>query len=323
MHHVGVVLFIYKIRFCDFLPSTYAPNRGPVLKRLLVTGASGFLGYNACRAAVAEGFDVFGAYLSRPVSIDKVTFARLDCTDPVAVRRTMESVRPDAVIHCAAMPDPNSCELNPEDSRRVNVHASINVANACRGSGASLVYTSTDLVFDGEHAPYRETDPLGPVNTYGRHKAEAEAGMRRAYPDVTVCRMPVMFGDPGPASKSFIQPLMKNLRQGATIKLFTDEIRTPVSGKTAARGLLLCLDKKGETFHLGGRRPISRYDFGLLLCRAIGAIPALVLAVSRTTSTAPASRARDVSLISDKAYALGYDPGPLEDQLQELECIKV
>jgi dTDP-4-dehydrorhamnose reductase len=292
------------------------------MKTILVTGASGFLGWNVCRVAAAAGWDVVGAYLSHPLSIDKVTIVSLDCTDSAAVRRTMDSVRPDAVIHCAAMPDPNACELNPENSRRVNVHASITVAEGCRAHGASLVYTSTDLVFDGEHAPYGEMDAQGPVNTYGRHKAAAESGMRRAYPDVIVCRVPVMFGDPGPVSKSFIQPLMKNLRQGAAIKLFTDEIRTPVSGKTAAQGLLLCVDKKGETFHLGGRQRISRFDFGLLLARAIGADESLVTPVSRTTITAPAPRARDVSLVSDKAYALGFDPKPLEVQLQELDCIK-
>jgi dTDP-4-dehydrorhamnose reductase len=293
-----------------------------MMKTLLVTGASGFLGFNVCRAAVGAGWNVHGAYLSHPVSIDKVKPLRLDLNDPGAAGRIVGVLRPDAVVHCAAEADPNFCETRPQESRLINVRASINLAEACRAQGALLAFTSTDLVFDGEHAPYRESDPPAPVNQYGRHKAEAEVAMRTAYPGVTICRMPVMFGDPGPHSKSFIQPLLKNLRGSRRITLFSDEFRTPVSGKTAAEGLLLCVDKQGETFHLGGRRRVSRYEFGLLLCRAIGAPESLAAPMLLKENASPAPRPRDVSLASDKAFALGYDPKPLEDQLAELDCIK-
>jgi dTDP-4-dehydrorhamnose reductase len=131
-----------------------------------------------------------------------------------------------------------------------------------------------------------------------------------------------MFGDPGPCSKSFIQPQIAALRQGKQVKYFSDEYRTPVSGKTAASGLLVGLDRPAETFHLGGRERVSRYEFGLLLCRALGADASLAVPVPLKESTAPAKRARDVSLNSAKAFAFGYDPKPLEEQLRELECIK-
>jgi dTDP-4-dehydrorhamnose reductase len=292
------------------------------MKKLLVTGASGFLGWNVCRIAAAAGWNVHGAYLSHQLTIENAAMVRLDLQDPSAVRRIVGDLRPDAVIHCAAMPDPNVCEQRPEDSYNVNVLASVTLASVCGAAGVLLAYTSTDLVFDGEHAPYAENDPQGPVNVYGMHKAAAEQGMRKVCPGVTICRVPVMFGDPGPCSKSFIQPQMAALRQGTTVKYFSDEFRTPVSGRTAAQGLLLCLDKPGETFHLGGRQRVSRYEFGLLLSRAIGTPESLAVPVPRKESTAPARRARDVSLISSRAYALGYDPKPLEEQLRELECIR-
>jgi dTDP-4-dehydrorhamnose reductase len=293
------------------------------MKRLFVTGASGFLGWNVCRAAAAgAGWNVHGAYLSHPLTIDAVTLIRLDLQDPLAVQGALEKIRPDAVVHCAAMPDPNICEQRPGDSYNVNVQASIALAAACGRKGISLVYTSTDLVFDGEHAPYRETDPQGPLSVYGRHKAVAEKGMREAYCGVTICRTPVMFGDPGPCSKSFIQPQIAALRQGKQVKYFCDEVRTPVSGKTAAQGLLMGIEHPGETLHLGGPQCISRYEFGLLLCAAIGAPASLAVPVPLTQNTAPAPRPRDVSLVSDKAFALGYAPKPLEEQLRELECIR-
>jgi dTDP-4-dehydrorhamnose reductase len=293
------------------------------MKSLFVTGASGFLGWNVCRMASAAGWNVCGAYHSHPLSIDNAKTVSLDLNDSDAVWRTMVSVRPDAVIHCAAEPDPNMCETRPVESHRINVQASVTLAAACRRQGAALAYVSTDLVFDGEHAPYAENDTQSPVNVYGRQKAEAERGMRTAYPGVTVCRVPVMFGDPGPCSKSFIQAQIAALSRGEPVKYFSDEVRTPVSGATAAQGLLLCLDKPGETFHLGGRQRVSRYDFGLLLCTAIGADESLATAVSQKDITAPrAPRPRDVSLVSGKAYSLGYDPKPLDEQLAGLDCIK-
>jgi dTDP-4-dehydrorhamnose reductase len=292
------------------------------LKRLFVTGASGFLGWNVCRAAAAgAGWNVHGAYLSHPLTIDAVVLIRLDLQDPLAIQGALEKIHPDAVVHCAAMPDPNICEQRPGDSYNVNVQASITLAAACGERGISLVYTSTDLVFDGEHAPYGETDPQGPLSVYGKHKAAAEKGMREAYPGVTVCRTPVMFGDPGPCSKSFIQPQIAALRQGNKVKYFSDEVRTPVSGATAAQGLLMGTGHPGETLHLGGPRRITRYEFGLLLCAAIGVPASLAVPVPLSQNTAPAPRPRDVSLVSEKAFVLGYAPRPLEEQLRELECI--
>jgi dTDP-4-dehydrorhamnose reductase len=292
------------------------------MKTLFVTGASGFLGWNVCRAAVAAGWDVYGAYLSHPLSIDNAKTVQCDLVDGAAVERVLGELRPNAVIHCAAMPDPNVCELNPDDSYRVNVMASVGLARACAAGRIALVFTSTDLVFDGERAPYRETDAVGPVSTYGKHKVEAEKAMQQAHPAITICRVPVMFGDAGPCSKSFIQPQIVALRQGKQVKYFSDEFRTPVSGKTAASGLLLCIDKPGETFHLGGRQRVSRYEFGLLLCRALRADASLAVPTLLKEYKGPARRARDVSLTSDKAYAIGYDSKPLDEQLQELDCIK-
>jgi len=291
------------------------------VNKILVTGASGFLGWNVCCAARAS-CDVYGVYYSHQLTIDNVTMVRTNMTDEHEMRSMFERIRPDAVIHCAAIADPNTCERDPALSHCVNVEASVRLARMCKETGAAMVFVSTDLVFDGEHAPYAETDATTPVSVYGRHKLEAENSIREIYADVTVCRVPVMFGDPCPCSKSFIQPLIANLTQNKEITLFTDEYRSPVSGKTAAQALLCALLHRGETFHCGGRQRISRFDFGLLLCKAIGVDESLIKPVLQKDVVSAAKRPRDVSLVSDKIYALGYDPAGLEDQLAELLCVK-
>jgi dTDP-4-dehydrorhamnose reductase len=291
------------------------------MKKLLVTGASGFLGYNVCLAARGS-WDVFGTFLSHPVSIDKVKTLQVDCADHDPLSIVFRDIRPDAVIHCAAYPDPNLCQQNPADSYRNNVQASIAVASLCSQQGTTCVFTSTDLVFAGDKPPYDEQSATGPVNIYGEHKLAAERGMAGAYPDITVCRMPLMFGDAPAPAKSVIQPIIAALVEKRKIKLFTDEYRTPVSGQTAAQGLLLALDMSSGLLHLGGRERISRYEFGVLVAGILGRDASTIVPVLQNDQTFPAPRAKDVSLVSEKAFDLGYDPKTLEEQVRELECIK-
>jgi dTDP-4-dehydrorhamnose reductase len=291
------------------------------MRKLLVTGASGFLGWNVCRAA-RHSWDVFGIWLSHPVAVDKVKLLQADLADPEPLHGIFNDIRPDAVVHCAAYPEPDKCQLNPDVSYRINVQASLAIASLCATAGIPCVFTSSDLVFGGDNAPYDEESRPGPVNIYGEHKLAAERGMLSKYPDVTICRMPLMFGDAVAPAKSSIQPLIASLVEQRKFKLFTDEYRTPVSGATAARGLLLALEKTPRLLHCGGREHVSRYDIGVLVAKAIGKDPFNIIPALQKESTQSAPRPRDVSLVSEKAFDLGYDPKTLEEQIGELECVK-
>lgn len=288
------------------------------MKRLLITGASGFLGWNLSRLACRD-WTVHGAVHAHMIDIAGVRIHRVDLTSIRAVTECFRLIRPEAVIHAAAVANPNTCQLHPAESARVNVDASLHIAALCRDAGIPCLFTSTDLVFDGNHPPYRENDPTSPVCVYGAQKVLAEEGMVRACPDATICRMPLMFGDPGPASSSFIQPMLRTLREGGTLRLFTDEFRTPVSGRDAALGLLLVL-RKGESgiIHLGGRDRVSRHAFGVLLAEAFGIRQARLAPCRQQDVPMPAPRPRDVSLDSYRAFALGFDPAPLASSLADL-----
>ncbi len=291
------------------------------MKKLLVTGASGFLGHNVCRAA-CSAWEVFGVFHTHPVTIDKVKTLQVDLADQETFSIVFRDIRPDAVIHCAAFADPNQCQLNPDASYRANVQASITVAALCAKQDCACVFTSTDLVFAGDNPPYDEQSKPAPVNLYGEHKLAAEIGMTDAYPDVTICRMPLMFGDVPPDAKTFIQPLIAAIIDKREIKLFADEYRTPVSGATAARGLLLALEMSPGLLNLGGRERISRYEFGVRLARLLGKDAPKIVSVLQNDSAMAAPRPKDVSLVSEKSFDLGYDPKTLEEQVGELECVK-
>ncbi|MBD3240861.1 MAG: sugar nucleotide-binding protein [Chitinivibrionales bacterium] len=285
------------------------------MKRLLVTGASGFLGWNLCAEAMRQGWHVTGTVHRHVIEIPDSEVLTVDLREAGAVRRLFDRARPDAVAHLAAVSQPNACEERPEQSRELNVEATRTVAEGCAEAGVPLVFTSSDLVFDGSRAPYREDDAVSPVNEYGRQKAAAERVLAEL-DNVAVCRMPLMYGDPGPVATSFIQPWIASLRRGDELRLFVDEYRTPVSGRDAARGLLLALRRPGQRYHLGGTQRISRYEFGRCLAAAFGLNGDAIRASSQADVTMSAPRPPDVSLDSTKARReLGYAPSPIEQEL--------
>jgi dTDP-4-dehydrorhamnose reductase len=146
----------------------------------------------------------------------------------------------------------------------------------------------------------------------------AEEGVLKRYPEAAVCRLPLMFGDPGPVASSFFQSMITAMREGREVRLFVDECRTPVSGPVAARGLFLALDHVKGILHLGGKERISRYDFGLLLKKVSGLESAQLKPVRQKDMAMPAPRPRDVSLDSSKAFSLGFKPLDLAEELREV-----
>lgn len=286
-------------------------------KKLLITGASGFVGWNLCRAAAAK-WKVFGTAFTHSVEPEGATIWTIDLRDHDAVNALFEQIQPDAVIHSAAAKDPNYCQENPIESHRINVDASLSLAGICADREIPFVFTSTDMVFDGTAAPYAETAAVSPIHVYGEQKVLAEERILARYPSAAICRLPLMFGDAGPVAQSFLQPMVQQLKTGATVNLFTDEYRTPISGRVAAEGLLLALEKTQGILHLGGSERISRYEFGRLVVERFDIKNATLNACLQRDVKMAAPRPPDLSLDSAKANQLGFTPSPLAQQLKAL-----
>lgn len=279
------------------------------VKTVLVTGASGFLGWHVSRAALEAGATVIGTVRTHTRVPHGVRAQQCDLSTDGAAARLVRQARPSMVIHCAAEARPNACERDPDTSSRINVHATHALAEACTHHGVRMVFTSTDLVFDGASPPYVESDPACPVNAYGRQKAAAEREVLQADPAHVVCRMPLMYGAPSPSSGSFVQPWLEALGRGEVLSLFTDEYRCAVSVDDAAAGLLRAGEAGSGLYHLGGPEPMSRHAFGLLLAEVFGLDAGPIRAVRQAEAPMAAPRPADLTLDSSRARAdLGYAP---------------
>jgi dTDP-4-dehydrorhamnose reductase len=291
------------------------------MKKLIVTGASGFLGWNLCNAAKDE-WQVVGIHFSHEVTVSPVLMLTFDLCDFTGIDGLFKTFRPHAVVHAAAATDPNFCQQHPDQTRRINIEASEHIAGLCREYCAACVFTSTDLVFDGKNPPYSENSPVNPISAYGEQKIEAEKRMQKVNPDVLICRMPLMFGDAPEHARNHFRLLIDNIIKGNEIPLFTDEFRSFVAGCDAAKGILRFLGTQSGVLNLGGKKPVSRYDFGMTVAAALGVANPRLRACFQKDVTMPAPRPVNVTLDSSKAFSLGYDPDGLEDALQKLECIR-
>lgn len=287
------------------------------MQKLLVTGASGFLGWNVCQLAKQQ-WEVYGTYFSKAVEIPGVNLLKADIRDFEEIKQIFAEIQPTAVIHTAAQSSPNYCQLHPEECYPLNVTASWNIAGLCADYSIPCAFTSTDQVFNGVNPPYKETDPVSPISHYGEQKVNAEQGMLERYPKTAVCRMPLMFGIAPTGATSFIQPFIQILRAGKELSLFTDQFRTPASGETAASGLLLAIEKIEGIIHLGGKERVSRYEFGRLMAEVFELPQDQLKACLQEDVPMPAPRPVDVSLNSEKAFALGYQSLSLREELVAL-----
>ncbi len=225
---------------------------------LLITGGSGYLGRYLCRRTAAR-FPTYTTFLHHKSDTVAGIPHHLDITDAAAVRALVQKISPTAIIHCAAS--------NPGQNERrmlaINRDGTANIAAAAAGIGARLIHVSTDMVHNGDRAPYAASTPPTPITRYGESKAAAEAAITEIYPAAAIVRTSLIYGleemDRGTAG------FVRRLEAGETLTLFTDQLRQPVWVETLSEALLaLAIDYPAfrGILNVAGKQSLSRAEFG-------------------------------------------------------------
>lgn len=223
------------------------------MKRLLITGAEGFLGI---RTAL---------YYSSLYELITCNHSDLDITDAQTTQKLIQDWKPDIVIHCAAISDTGLCERNPSLSESVNLEGSVNIAKACQDTGAQLIYMSSDQVYNGipGNEPCPETLLLNPSTVYGRHKLQAEQAISDLLPDAIGLRLTWMYDLPDSPYK-LNRNLLVNLTHASqnheTVKAATHEFRGITNVWEVVRHLTDCTRLPGGVYNFGCENRLNSYD---------------------------------------------------------------
>ena len=183
------------------------------------------------------------------VDLIPVDLAAIDSIEPA-----LDRADPDSVIHAAAISSAEAVRLDRPRAEAINVRATRRISEWAESRRRRVVFTSTDLVFDGTRPFRREDDPAEPVLAYGQTKRAAELALA-PYRSAVVARLPLLFGLSRCGRPSFFDRAIEALRRGEPQSFFEDEYRTPLDYGSAARGLgPTRLDRRGRDHPPGGAR---------------------------------------------------------------------
>lgn len=258
----------------------------------LVTGATGFLGANM--GAFLDGrADRIGA-VRQPREPDALfdRYVASDLEDPAALVRAIEHLRPDVVLHAAAMASHEACEVDPQRARLINAWASEALARAATRAGSRFVLISTDAVFDGTRGHYSETDTAHPMSVYGQTKLEAEQLVLDST-DALVVRTN-FFGWSPTGRRSILEFFVNAMSSGEQVRGFTDFTTSSAYVQVLARALWdLCALEATGMVHLTSPDALTKYEFGAAVAEEFGLDAGLI---TPTTSDMHPPRERDISL---------------------------
>jgi len=274
-------------------------------ERLLITGGSGFLGSHIPRMST-KGFEVFATYNRHPSKIPGCDLVPLDIRDQQRVISMFERIRPDLVIHTAALANVDYCEDHAEEAWLTNVGGTENVSLASKEVGAKVIYISTDSVFDGERGMYAEEDIPAPLNTYAKTKLEGEKMVQRWLPGSIVVRTAFYGWSRNSSSKpSLAEWIVSELRERRILRMFTDVFFSPIFVDNLVE-VMMEMHYKGlrGIYHVGGRERCSKHAFGQEIAQLFLLDRSLIRPSSVMEASLRAPRPKDLSLNIAKVSAV-------------------
>lgn len=270
--------------------------------KVLVTGVNGQLGFDVVNELNKRGHESVG-----------VDISEMDVTDAANVKRVMNNVKPDAVVHCAAWTAVDAAEdkENIDKVRAINYFGTKYIAEECKKLDCKLIYISTDYVFDGQGTKPWEPDckDYNPLNVYGRTKLEGELAVAESLEKYFIVRIAWVFGLNG---KNFIKTMLNVGKTHKTVRVVNDQIGTPTYTYDLARLLVDMVEsEKYGYYHAtneGGY--ISWFDFTKEIFKLAGYDTEVIPVSTAEYGLSKAARPFNSRLDKSKLVQNGFKPLP-------------
>ncbi len=288
--------------------------------KVFVTGVAGQLGHDVMNELAKRNIEGIGTDLAAEyagiqdgTAVTKMPYVSMDLTDAEAVRKTVEELQPDVIVHCAAWTavDAAEEEENKVKVQAVNVGGTQNIANAAKLVDAKVVYLSTDYVFDGQGEEPWEPDckEYAPLNVYGQSKLEGEQAIANTLSKYFIVRIAWVFGING---KNFIKTMLSVGKKYPEVRVVNDQIGTPTYTYDLARLLvdMIQTDKYGYYHATNEGGYISWYDFTVEIFRQAGYTTKVTPVTTEEYGLSKAARPFNSRLEKKKLVENGFEPLP-------------
>lgn len=219
------------------------------MRKIVITGAKGQLGQELIKCLTDSKYIIF-----------QFGKDELDITNQSQVTTTIETICPDVIIHCAAYTDVDQSEILPEQAFEINAVGSRNIAIATEQVNASLVYISTNYVFDGEsNHPYTEDDSPNPLGIYAKSKLLGETYVKELTTNYFIVRTSWLFGGSG---KNFVTTMQEMAYKKESLSVIHDQIGNPTYAVDLAKQIIKLIDtNKYGVYHISNSGSCSWYEF--------------------------------------------------------------
>jgi dTDP-4-dehydrorhamnose reductase len=293
--------------------------------KILITGANGLLGQHLIKELLHKPYTIIATSKGEsrlPFSENhQYSYHELDVTDGPHVNLFINRIRPDVIIHAAAMTQVDTCELNKIDCWNLNVTATRFLLDAAKETGSKFIFISTDFVFDGLHGPYTEDAQPNPVNYYGSSKWGAEKAVEESGLPWAIIRTVLVTGNTVDGTRHNIVTWVKEkLENGERVRMVDDQYRTPTFIEDLVNGVLLVLEKNATgIFHISGKDTLTPYAIAIETARLLQLDESLIhKAESADFPDAPVRPPSTNFDISKAERELGYQPHSFSEGLRKM-----
>ncbi len=270
---------------------------------------------------LSKKFDILTLYNKNKGNTSDYPSAKIDLLNIDSLFKIIRQFKPDVVIHNAAISNAAKADLMPNEIvERINVKATEVIAEECSHLKCKLIYTSTDLVYDGNSGGnLTEQSPLNPVSFYAKTKLQGEAAIKSIFNNYLILRLALLLGFGLNHSRNHFQEVVEKLKKNQSVKLFTDQFRSP-NELTAAAKIISVLSEseiENEALNLGGPERLSRFDVGTLICK-VGQFDEKLLIPDLMMDSDLKYKVKDVSLNIAKLAKLNLRPPSVEKSLMKI-----
>ena len=288
-------------------------------KKILFTGGSGLLALNWAYQ-IRNSYDIFLGLHEKVINMNGVTSVMISLESEVDFLNSIQSIKPDLIIHTAGMTNVDLCEADPNMASKINFEAVKYVSNVCSKNNIDLIFISTDHLFNGEKSFVEENQLKSPINWYGRTKSLGEDYITENNPNSLIIRTN-FFGWGTSYRQSFSDFIINSLSSGKNITLFHDIYYTPILIDVLVINVMnLYLSKAIGIFNVVSSERISKFEFGLMVADIFGLDASLILKGKIEDRLELVQRPKDLSLSNLKLVDFLKTSIPsIKDQVLELK----